>query len=845
MGTESVAALFALMAAASIRILLVAIAVGGILLAARVHSGAVRHAAWCTVLAAMLLMPVLPRWVPSVALPLPAEARRVEAVPTAFQAAWDETADQFAQPRPSATASQPASAAAPVSRLSADTQTTAKWPVVLLAVYVVGLLFLLVRLLAGCLAVRRVVLSATPTAFQESDLRIFGLPAEARTTRAKAGLSDSLTRRLVLESPAVSTPMTVGVLAPKVLLPSAWKTWPREKLQAVLAHELAHVRRHDALVALLARLNLCLFWFNPVAWWLERTLASTAEQACDDAGLRAIGEKRRYAEVLLDMAEAVRRAGGRLSWDGVGVHGTGLLGQRIDRVLRGDLLREVSMTRKVVVALSCAVAIFVVVACRRQAAPAAALKEDPAYVAQQAQNKERVEFERSARDMTAPQVADLEATLQKNPEDLMARKKLLTFALPFGVRVPGEQGKWAPKCAQVIGNDPCITLRRSQILWLIEHHADSDALGDSLGRIPPGGAHLNDAEGYAEAKRLWLAKTASANTSVAVLGNAADFFEYADKPLAEEMLLRAQRTDAKGPWTRRLGRLYAAAIFGVPPFLSSTTYVDEAHGAFAAGARKKLEESRDPQLLTEAGWWLTMNNGGSRTQESLEMAALARTSAERALAIDPQSVQAHAILVSLHQRDLYSRLRAAVGNARGEAEFKAASALPDAQRFEFLPRLAVDAYMSGDYYESIHKDREAKAERDRARKYAEDALTLAPTFRDTDTYGTAIYAGNMVMAGLTFREGDGEKAGRYLIEASKAPANDELRYALPGPGFQLLGFMLKYGVRDPVVEFLDRIGRMNAVQGKYLLQAADQIRKGYRPIYYPRERPYYPGMVRQ
>ena len=132
----------------------------------------------------------------------------------------------------------------------------------------------------------------------------------------------------------------------------------------MLAHELAHVERRDTVTSLLARINRCIFWFHPLAWWLERKLALTAEQAADDAGVQAVGESRKYAEVLLDMAEIVRQRGSRFAWQGVGVDGTGLLGQRIDRILQGGFLRGVSRTRKVVVALSCAAAVFLVAACR-------------------------------------------------------------------------------------------------------------------------------------------------------------------------------------------------------------------------------------------------------------------------------------------------------------------------------------------------------------------------------------------------------------------------------------------------------------------------------------------------
>jgi beta-lactamase regulating signal transducer with metallopeptidase domain len=47
-----------------------------------------------------------------------------------------------------------------------------------------------------------------------------------------------------------------------------------------------HVRRADWAIAMLEGLNRRLFWFHPLAWWVERQLASLAEQACDDAALR-------------------------------------------------------------------------------------------------------------------------------------------------------------------------------------------------------------------------------------------------------------------------------------------------------------------------------------------------------------------------------------------------------------------------------------------------------------------------------------------------------------------------------------------------------------------------------
>src|ERR1035441_8349332 len=102
----------------------------------------------------------------------------------------------------------------------------------------------------------------------------------------------------VYESERVRVPVTVGWLRPGVLLPLEWRKWDREKLDAVLAHEGAHVRRRDGLVAALAGVNRCVLWFHPLAWILERKLAQLAEQACDESTVAALGDHRRYAQLL-------------------------------------------------------------------------------------------------------------------------------------------------------------------------------------------------------------------------------------------------------------------------------------------------------------------------------------------------------------------------------------------------------------------------------------------------------------------------------------------------------------------------------------------------------------------
>ena len=188
------------------------------------------------------------------------------------------------------------------------------------------------------------------------------------------------------------------------------------------------------------------------------------------------------------------------------------------------------------------------------------------------------------------------------------------FYAPISEAVKGEKGKWAPICAQVIGEKECIAARRPHILRLIEQHPENKLAGDWAARIYPTSLDpLPDPAGYAEAKKLWLQQTSRPDVSVAVLKNAAYFFEAADKPLAEKMMLRAQALDPKGHWSGSLGRLYAFVLLGsnssTPLNVVRTASMADAQGPYAQEVRRKLDQSTDPELLAAAGIYLAAYPG--------------------------------------------------------------------------------------------------------------------------------------------------------------------------------------------------------------------------------------------
>jgi beta-lactamase regulating signal transducer with metallopeptidase domain len=818
-----------MLASSSVRAALVAAAVSLVLAALRVHSGSVRHAAWAMVLAAMLAMPVLPMIVPPIPIPLGAPGASNLAV------TWLGDADPAASPGPDtsiggplsappapATGARTAPATASATELTAAppaTRRTSDVPsflaIVATCTYGVGLLYFLARLLAGWAATRRLVAASNPS-------------GDVRTVIETAGV-------VVCESSRVAAPLTVGVFSRRVILPTAWRSWPEEQLRAVLAHECAHARRRDPLVALLAHVNRAVFWFHPLAWWLEHALAATAEQACDEVAVQATATPRRYAEVLLDIADSVRQRRGRVAWQGVGADGTGLLGQRIDRILRGELVREVSMTRKLLVAAGCAAAIVLVVACRAQQPPPAPLEPKLGLTEQMTAEKRRVEVQSAARALTAPQVAGLEAALKTNPEDLGTLRKLLTFYAPVKVKAP--DGTWSATCAQVVGESACVEARRTHILWLIEHHPEDELAGDWGARIFINRAidPLADPQGYEAAKKIWLDKTAPPDPSVAVLRNASWFFEVPDKALAEKMLLRLQAADPGGRWSAARGRLYAFVIMGsnasTPLNVVWTVDPAQAHGKHAQEVREKLARTTDVEMLLSAARHLDADMTGKL---DFDPRALSRGCLERALQLDPSSSQARTMAVGAKVSERSRRLREILRDVPNEREYEVLSALPEAERFALLPWQAELTYMRAEGIDDWEKHDKAAAAAgwERSRKYAEDALRLAPKFEADPGYGSAVFRANVTLGTIAMRNGDKAKAVDYLRAAGKAPPSDELAYYSDGMWTRLAVPLLKYGERESVAEFLDRYARLSVIGRDRLAAGAADIRAGRMPDFY-------------
>jgi beta-lactamase regulating signal transducer with metallopeptidase domain/beta-lactamase class D len=141
-------------------------------------------------------------------------------------------------------------------------------------------------------------------------------PVEQRWREKAAEIAQSLSVSApvkVLESSLVMVPTAVGWLRPAILLPASTFTGlTPQQLESILAHELAHIRRHDYLVNLLQTTVEALLFYHPAVWWVSRQIRSEREQACDDMVVRVTGDALTYARALTKV-ERLRDAGPSLA----------------------------------------------------------------------------------------------------------------------------------------------------------------------------------------------------------------------------------------------------------------------------------------------------------------------------------------------------------------------------------------------------------------------------------------------------------------------------------------------------------------------------------------------------
>src|SRR5688500_14361539 len=190
----------------------------------------------------------------------------------------------------SASGNAPAAPAELTLPAAIDTDTVFS---VLVTLWLSGVAVLLARLAAGCWRIRTLQAVARR---QE--------PSRWQSLAAEIALRLGLTRRFtVVDAGRVATPTVIGWLRPVILLPVAAMAGlsPRQ-VEAILAHELAHIRRHDFAINLLQTLAETILFYHPAVWWLSARIRTEREHCCDDVAVAVSGDAAEYAAALAELA---------------------------------------------------------------------------------------------------------------------------------------------------------------------------------------------------------------------------------------------------------------------------------------------------------------------------------------------------------------------------------------------------------------------------------------------------------------------------------------------------------------------------------------------------------------
>ncbi|HEY2822010.1 MAG TPA: M56 family metallopeptidase [Candidatus Acidoferrum sp.] len=245
----------------------------------------------------------------------------------------------------------------------------------------------------------------------------------AIVARLQAGDSQLRKVEIVSTSEAIE-PGIFGIARPVLLWPEAMRGQASEAhIEAIVAHELCHVRRRDNLSALVHMLVEALFWFHPFVWWIGGRLVEDRERACDEAVVDSGRERRVYAESILKVCEVCVESPLPCV---PGVSGADLR-QRIAQIMSHRSVRPIGAGRKLLLVAACCLAITAPIVSGALRGP----KLNPA---------------RAHLDVSVGSVSFAEVTIKPDPQ---ATAKLKSNSEPFVSRVSWNDGELNAKGANL------------------------------------------------------------------------------------------------------------------------------------------------------------------------------------------------------------------------------------------------------------------------------------------------------------------------------------------------------------------------------------------------------------
>lgn len=216
------------------------------------------------------------------------------------------------------------------------------WLGSIVAIWAIGVAFLCTRLLTSWLSLRRLVAAAYPPADKAILTRFERLTERVQVRRPV----------VLLETTALVVPMVVGWIKPIVIVPTAMLSGMTTiQVEAILAHELAHILRHDYALNVAQNFIETIFFYHPAVWWISQQIREERENCCDDVATTICGSPTEYVRALTAL-EQLRSHASPIVVSAKG----GTLLKRVRRILnvdaapqRSGLLVPISMVATILV----------------------------------------------------------------------------------------------------------------------------------------------------------------------------------------------------------------------------------------------------------------------------------------------------------------------------------------------------------------------------------------------------------------------------------------------------------------------------------------------------------------
>jgi beta-lactamase regulating signal transducer with metallopeptidase domain len=403
-------------------------------------------------------------------------------------------------------------------------------------IWIAGFLFLLLKLSYGLIFLQGFRFGLARMADRKFDSLVKGV----------AGVFDKRMLPQLYTSPKMESPITVGLLNPIVIIPEKLQaTLSENELKSILLHELAHIYHCDHVVGVIKRIVLAAHWWNPLVYWINAEHDLAREEVSDNYVLRELQPKE-YSQCLAALAEKVSLISSFPATAGMAGRRFSLV-KRVENILsqQRSLDMRTSLNPKLLTFAVCAILTFFIAGLHGQ------VEMTPTSIAAmspQTSNYNVQYLELEGRKLSPEKAAELEKTVELNPDDLKSQTMLLSYY-------------FSKKYTQESKRDLAISKKIEQtIIWLIQNHPEAEILGAPEGQLDP------IQQNYAEAENLWKDQLLKRPNNIKILWNAGRYFSHSDLDFAIQCYQKGKTLDLANAskWDRQIGQFYKLKMIKSP-----------------------------------------------------------------------------------------------------------------------------------------------------------------------------------------------------------------------------------------------------------------------------------------